>query len=127
MESCSDKVETFLAGVSLNFDQSVCEGTSTFSTIADQSCSSKLSIERATNRDPLISSLREWLHSRLEPLPNDSSLQILKPDPSECLLNFVEATTKALEAVNHSKEDLRQNFKLPQTDNNLPLHFSKHK
>ncbi len=127
MDSCSDKIENFLSGVSINCDQSVFESTAILS-IADQSsCVSKNSVQTVMYSDPLISSLREWLHTRLQPLSDEASIKESRQDLADNGLNFVETAATALETVVQDKDELRHHFKTPLAENTLPLHFDHHK
>lgn len=127
MNPCLDKVEIFLNGVSVNFDQSLYDVTTTFSN-ADNSCGSKQSFQIEVNHDPFISSVREWLLCRSQRLLNEtSSLRESKTDIADSGVAFIETVTYALEAINQNKDELRQNFKVPQDDDSLPLHFNMHK
>lgn len=138
MDFCLDKTLNFLATASTNFDQSAYEATTVFST-AEQSTSnsSKNSLQTLTHSNPLFSTLREWLHSRSQYLPDDEDSNEVKPDVTthdesehgllDSGLHFVEMAATKLETLAQNKDDLRHYLKVPLAENHIRLHFNQHK
>lgn len=127
MDSCLDKVESFFNSACVNVDQSVYDVTASFLNV-DHSCSSKNSFQNDGNYDPFVLSFRDWLQSRSQRLNNEQlSFSESKTDLVDCGLNMMETVAFSLETINQNKEELRQNFKHPQADNTLPIHFDLHK